>query len=58
MTTPPQVPMADVGEMYLVHKMLRREFSSLPDLIRGADRNHARRRALIGAHAQLAEQSG
>ena len=53
MTTPPQAPMADVGEMYLVHTMLRREFSLLPDLIRGADRNDAKRRALIGAHAQL-----
>ena len=45
--------MADVGEMYLVHTMLRREFSLLPDLIRGADRNDAKSRALIGAHAQL-----
>jgi hemerythrin-like domain-containing protein len=53
MTTPPHVPMADVSEMYLVHTMLRREFSLLPDLIRGADRNDAKRRALIGAHAQL-----
>src|SRR6185312_3336197 len=53
MTTPPQVPMADVGEMHLVHTMLRREFSLLPDLIRGADRNDAKRRARIGAHAQL-----
>ena len=53
MTTPPQAPMADVGEMYLVHTMLRREFSLLPDLIRGADRNDAKRRARIGAHAQL-----
>ena len=51
MTTP--APMADVGEMYLVHTMLRREFSLLPGLIRGADRNDARRRALIGAHTQL-----
>src|ERR1700722_8793443 len=47
-----QVPMADVGEMYLVHTMLRREFSLLPDLIRGAGRD-AKRRARIGAHAQL-----
>jgi hypothetical protein len=53
MTIPPQEPMADVGEMYLVHTMFRREFSLLPDLIRGADRNDAKRRALIGAHAQL-----
>ena len=53
MTTAPQAPMADVGEMYLVHTMLRREFSLLPDLIRAADRNDAKRRALIGAHAQL-----
>ena len=45
--------MADVGEMYLVHTMLRREFSLLPDLIRGTERNDAQRRALIGAHAQL-----
>ena len=36
MTTAPHVPMADVDEMYLVHTMLRREFSLLPDLIRGA----------------------
>jgi hemerythrin-like domain-containing protein len=53
MTTPPQASMADVGEMYLVHTMLRREFSLLPDLVRGADRNDAKSRALIGAHAQL-----
>jgi hypothetical protein len=53
MTTAPQAPMADVGEMYLVHTMLRREFSLLPDLIRGTHRNDAKRRALIGAHAQL-----
>jgi hypothetical protein len=45
--------MADVGELHLVHTMLRREFSLLPDLIRGADRNDAKRRALIGAHAQF-----
>ena len=44
--------MADVDEMYLVHTMLRREFSLLPDLIRGAGRD-ANRRARIGAHAQL-----
>jgi hypothetical protein len=56
MTTPPHVPMADVSEMYLVHTMLRREVSSLPDLIRSADRNDAKRRALIGAHAQLVLQ--
>jgi Hemerythrin HHE cation binding domain len=53
MTTAPQAPMADVGEMYLVHTMMRREFGLLPDLIRGADRNDAKRRAFIGAHAKL-----
>ena len=53
MTTAPRAPMAAVGEMYLVHTVLRREFSLLPDLIRAADRNDAKRRALIGAHAQL-----
>ncbi len=53
MTTTPQLPMADVGEMYLVHTMLRREFGLLPDLIRGTDRNDTKRRALIGSHAQL-----
>jgi hemerythrin-like domain-containing protein len=53
MTTRPQVPMADVGEMYVVHTMLRREFSLLPDLIRGAGRIDSKRRALVGAHAQL-----
>jgi hypothetical protein len=52
MTTPPEVPMADISEMYLVHTMFRREFSLLPDLIRGAGRD-AKRRARIGAHAQL-----
>ena len=45
--------MADVGEMYLVHTMLRREFSLLPESIRGAGRKDAKRRAHIGAHAQL-----
>ncbi|SPM36204.1 hypothetical protein MRAB57_4044 [Mycobacterium rhizamassiliense] len=45
--------MADVEEMCLVHTMLRREFSLLPVLIRGADQDDAKRRALIGAHAQL-----
>jgi Hemerythrin HHE cation binding domain len=45
--------MADVGEMYLVHTMLRREFGLLPESIRGAGRNDAKRRALIGAHAKL-----
>jgi hemerythrin-like domain-containing protein len=48
--------MADVGEMYLVHTMLRREFGLLPDLIRGTDRNDTKRRALIGSHAQLVSQ--
>ena len=43
MTTAPQAPMADVGEMYPVHTMLHREFSLAPDLIRGADRNDAKR---------------
>jgi hypothetical protein len=51
--TAPRAPMADVGEMCRVHTMMRREFNLLPDLIRGADRNDAKRRALIGAHAQL-----
>jgi hypothetical protein len=45
--------MADVGELHLVHTMLRREFSLLPDLIRAAGRNDAKRRARIGAHAQF-----
>jgi hemerythrin-like domain-containing protein len=53
MTIPPEVPMADVGEMYLIHTMLRREVTLLPDLIRDAGRNDAKRRALIAAHAQL-----
>jgi hemerythrin-like domain-containing protein len=53
MTTPPHVPMADVGEMYLVHTMLRRELSLLPDLIRGRGRIDAKRRARIGAHVRL-----
>ena len=53
MTMTPQAPMADVGEMYAVHTMLRREFSLLPGLIRGADRDDAQRRFLIGAHVQL-----
>jgi hypothetical protein len=35
MTTSPQAPMAEVGEMYLVHTMMRREFSLLPDDLRG-----------------------
>jgi hypothetical protein len=48
--------MADVGEMYLVHTMLRRKFGLLPDVIRGAGRNDAKRRAFIGAHAQLVLQ--
>ena len=48
--------MADVGEMYLVHTMLRREFSLLRDLIRGEGRIDAKRRALIGAHARLVLQ--
>ena len=56
MTTPPQAPMADVGEMYLVHTMLRRELGLLPDLIRGVDRNDVKRRARIGLHAQLVFQ--
>ena len=45
--------MADVGEMYLVHTMLRREFGLLPGSIRGTGRNDAKRRAHIGAHSQL-----
>jgi hemerythrin-like domain-containing protein len=53
MTTPPHVPMADVGEMYLVHTMLRRELSLLPDLIRGPNRLDAKRRTRIGAHTRL-----
>ena len=48
--------MADVGELHLVHTMLRREFSLLPDLIRGEGRIAAKRRALIGAHARLVLQ--
>src|ERR1700733_9469881 len=56
MTTPPLAAMADVGEMYLVHTMLRREFSLLRDLIRGEGRIDAKRRALIGTHARLVLQ--
>jgi hypothetical protein len=43
MTTPPQAPIADVGEMSLVHTMLRREFSLLPYLIRLAAPNERRK---------------
>jgi hemerythrin-like domain-containing protein len=53
MTSPPQEQMADVGEMYLVHTMLRREFSLLPGLVRGPGRIDAKRRARIGAHIKL-----
>jgi hemerythrin-like domain-containing protein len=53
MKIPPHTPMADVGEMYLVHTMLRRELSLLPDLIRGPNRLDAKRRARIGAHTRL-----
>lgn len=46
-------PLADVRDMYLVHTMMRREFTLLPDAVRQVAPNDVRRAEVVGSHVQL-----
>src|SRR4051794_12876353 len=45
--------MADVRDMYMVHTMMRREFTLLPAAVRQVAHGDARRAEVVGAHIQL-----
>ena len=46
-------PLADVRDMYMVHTMMRREFTLLPDAVRRVAAGDRRRAEVVGAHVQL-----
>ncbi|RKN27326.1 hemerythrin domain-containing protein [Micromonospora musae] len=45
--------MADIRDMFMAHTMLRREFSLLPQLVRGVAAGDTRRAAVVAEHAEL-----
>ncbi|MGY1694259.1 hemerythrin domain-containing protein [Geodermatophilus sp. SYSU D00814] len=55
-TLPTPVPMADVRDMYVVHRAFRREFRLLPELIRAVAPGDTDRAAVLAAHARLVLQ--
>ncbi|WP_246040848.1 hemerythrin domain-containing protein [Streptomyces cadmiisoli] len=46
-------PMADVRDMYMAHRMIRREFGLLPQRVREVEPNDTRRSEVVGAHTEL-----
>ncbi|MGK5742541.1 hemerythrin domain-containing protein [Micromonospora sp. URMC 103] len=46
-------PLADVRDMYLVHTLLRREFTLMPALVRSVADGDTGRSEVIGAHIEL-----
>jgi iron-sulfur cluster repair protein YtfE (RIC family) len=50
-STPQQL--TDIRDMYVVHKVFRREFALLPRLVRAVDPGDTRRAAVVAAHARL-----
>ena len=52
-TTTRTVPMADVRDMYVVHRVFRREFALIPRLVRSVDPGDIRRAAVVAGHARL-----
>jgi len=52
-TTVPAGPLADVRDMYVVHRTFRREFRLIPDLIRGVANGDTARAATVAGHLDL-----
>ncbi|MGY1605597.1 hemerythrin domain-containing protein [Geodermatophilus sp. SYSU D00700] len=55
-TAPAPVPMADVRDMYVVHRAFRREFRLLPELVRAVAPGDTDRAAVLAGHARLVLQ--
>ncbi|MGY1664305.1 hemerythrin domain-containing protein [Geodermatophilus sp. SYSU D00696] len=55
-TAPAPVPMADVRDMYVVHRAFRREFRLLPELVRAVVPGDTDRAAVLAGHARLVLQ--
>lgn len=51
MTPATSEPMADIRDMYMAHRMFRREFRLLPQLVRDVDPGDGRRAAVVADHA-------
>lgn len=49
----PEQPMADVRDMYMAHTMMRREFTLLPQAVRGVAEGAAAHAEVVGAHIEL-----
>ncbi|MFC4695703.1 hemerythrin domain-containing protein [Geodermatophilus arenarius] len=47
------VPMADVRDMYVVHRAFRREFGLLPGLVRAVEPGDTARAAVLARHARM-----
>ena len=52
-TTIPAGPLADVRDMYVVHRAFRREFGLLPDLIRDVISGDVARAEVVASHLDL-----
>jgi iron-sulfur cluster repair protein YtfE (RIC family) len=52
-TNPAPVQLTDVRDMYVVHKVFRREFALIPRLIRAVAPGDIRRAAVVAGHARL-----
>jgi hypothetical protein len=52
-TTIPAGPLADVRDMYVVHRAFRREFGLVPDLVRGVRQGDTARSAVVAEHLGL-----
>lgn len=47
------VPMADVSDMYVVHRVFRREFDLIPRLVRGVAEGDTARSTVVAEHVRL-----
>lgn len=52
-TNSPTAQLTDVRDMYVVHKVFRREFALIPRLIRAVAPGNIRRAAVVAEHARL-----
>ncbi len=52
-TITPAGPLADVRDMYVVHRTFRREFGLLPDLVRQVPRGDTARATTVADHLEL-----
>ncbi|TDD48529.1 hemerythrin domain-containing protein [Nonomuraea terrae] len=47
------MPLADASDMFVVHTMFRREFGSMPGLVRGVAAGDERRAEVVAGHVAL-----